>query len=230
MVILGDINLDFNQISNPNYLQRKIYDIWLSFVDEIGLTQKITKPTWRRVVKGNLKESIIDHVYTNFDEDVDVLDLNIGDHNAVFLREKQKGKSVKKPNISFKRSWKNYSKNKLLEVLSSVDWRRFEFMDIDQMADFLDIELMDALNKLAPETLIRPHEQSISWSDKLVRIKKKKRNLLNRARKTKNKSLFKKAKAIDKEFRRCLIEEKRRKIRLNISLNNQETLWSAITF
>lgn len=82
-------------------------------------------------------------------------------------------------------------------------------MTLEQKSDYLDIKLLGALHKVAPEIKISEKERSIAWSDTLISIKREKNNLLKRAKKTKNASLYKRAKALYKTFRMKLCDAKR---------------------
>lgn len=227
VLIVGDINLDFNKVTCQNYAHRKIYDTWLSFIDRNGLTQNINIPTWSRIIRNTKKESILDHCYSNTtDLRCDVLDLMIGDHKALFIAG-DKPKTNKTSN-DLKRNWKRYSQSRLRELLVDVCWERFNYMTIEQASDFLDIEIMSALSKIAPEKVIKQHERKFAWSDRLLSIKRKKKNLLKKARRKNSPELFKRANSLDKVFKATLIDEKRKKLRTNIKKGDQSSFWDAI--
>lgn len=226
-VIIGDFNLDHNKLQDLGYAHRKIYDLWLSFVDEFGLVQNIQEITWRRLVKNKMKESTLDHCYSNFEISCDIFDSLLSDHSGLIISDGI-GKQNKNYSTSYKRIWKGYSACKLRSILRTRPLERFNYMSVEQTADFLDLELMSALQKLAPKIEIKPRDRKYAWSDKLLRIKKQKRNLLEKSRRTKNKALLKRARKLDKLFKSTIIDEKRFKIRKNINFTDPKSLWNAV--
>ena len=225
-IIIGDFNLDFKHVDNSGYAHRRIYDHWISYTDNYGLIQLIKEPTWRRLINGQLKESILDHIYTNFDEtEYKLDDFLISDHLAVSI-----GSIAKQPMIksdTYIRDWKHYSKTNLQMLLRGTEWERFTFMTIEQMSDYMDIELLKALHAIAPERRIKNKEIHLAWSPRLLSLKRKKRNILKKAKKNQSSHLFVKAKEINKQFKRLIEEEKRNKIRKNIKPNDQKSFWRA---
>ena len=67
-------------------------------------------------------------------------------------------------------------------------------MTTEQMSDYLDIEIMSALHKPAPETKINPEETKIAWSAKLVSLKRKKKSI-KKSKENKKPTAFQKSKA-----------------------------------
>ena len=65
LVILGDFNLNENMKYNNDYSHKSYYDELHSVFDPLGLEQLVDFETWRRVVNGVMKTSILDHVYTD---------------------------------------------------------------------------------------------------------------------------------------------------------------------
>lgn len=47
------------------------------------------------------------------------------------------------------RNWKNYSASEFQKELSKVNWKRFRFMNPQEKADFMELELLKALQKIA---------------------------------------------------------------------------------
>lgn len=54
MVIIGDLNLDYNHRSNPNYSNHKLLQEWLQFTDSLSLKQTVKENTWARVINGTV--------------------------------------------------------------------------------------------------------------------------------------------------------------------------------
>lgn len=97
IIIVGDFNLDQNHINTANYSHRKVYDAWLDFVDEIGLVQHIKETTWRRKVNEEVRESVLDHVYTNFEDlQPKLMDSLMSDHFGIIIKKGLEEKRVKR--------------------------------------------------------------------------------------------------------------------------------------
>ena len=62
-IILGDFNLDYECKNLVTYRFKNYFDILEGLTDQFNLMQMIPIPTWQRIINGNLKESILDHVY-----------------------------------------------------------------------------------------------------------------------------------------------------------------------
>lgn len=225
-IIVGDFNLDYAKISDDSYSNRQIFDIWLQFIDELGLIQFIQEPTWSRCINGKMKNSILDHCYSNSELSFFTFDSMISDHKGIFIGPLKTRRA--EHSLSLKRKWKTYTPTSLKYHLSLTDWERFRYMDLEQKSDFLDIEILSALHKVSPEVVISSKDRHVAWSDKLLKLKKKKRNLQKRGKRKKNKELIKRAKHLNKEFRKAIISEKREKIRKTVNLGNQSSIWDAI--
>ena len=73
LIIMGDFNLDENQKNNTQYSHQRYYD----------LLQLIKFNTWSRLVGNTLKESCLDHIYTNDSTsitNIDKISPLMGDH------------------------------------------------------------------------------------------------------------------------------------------------------
>ena len=62
VIILGDFNLNEEMKYKPEHSHKAYYEDFMSTFD---LIQLVNFETWRRLVTGNWRTSIIDHVYTN---------------------------------------------------------------------------------------------------------------------------------------------------------------------
>ena len=64
-VLLGDMNLDYNKKGHLNYNHHALSTLLDELENGCGLTQLVKFNTWRRIIKGELKTSLLDHVYEN---------------------------------------------------------------------------------------------------------------------------------------------------------------------
>jgi endonuclease/exonuclease/phosphatase family metal-dependent hydrolase len=63
-IILGDINLDWAKKGQRNYQFQNYFEYMDEKFSDRELMQLVDFPTWSRTVNGVLKESILDHIYT----------------------------------------------------------------------------------------------------------------------------------------------------------------------
>ena len=85
---MGDFNLDYNKKDLQSYPQRRIYDELLETVTAFDLTQLVKTETWLRVYQGQVRSSILDHVYSNnvgLIEHISVDKQVISDHSSVTI-------------------------------------------------------------------------------------------------------------------------------------------------
>ena len=109
----------------------------VEFLPMFGVVQVVKFETWSRFVQQIKRSSTIDHIYTDHPKYLtEILPINteIGDHKLITC--KIVGKHVE-PKLIYKRNWRYYSKEKLVELLSTISfnmnldcvqetWNRFE--------------------------------------------------------------------------------------------------------
>ena len=103
--LLGDFN---RGLLNP-----QIQNQWLDYTNSLGLRQHIKEPT--RVVP-NASATLLDHVYSNFSENIQFLDvpkIGLSDHYPVFFTRKINSHAPKASHHTIKyRSLKNFDISK----------------------------------------------------------------------------------------------------------------------
>lgn len=227
IIIIGDTNLDLNQKTNTGYANYHLLQQWLTFTDSLNLTQIVKENTWSRIVKGSLKSSLLDHAYSNeIEMEASLHDVNIGDHLLITLSTPQQDNTLWEEKRII-RDWAKYSQQSLIQALN-IQPDRFEPMSINEHEDFFSLEILSALNKIAPERRTRLHEASPLYTPKINRLKSKKTQMLKKARKNNDPELLKKARMLDKSIRQAFKEESRRQIRRVVKTNNPKDLWNAV--
>ena len=120
VVLLGDINIDLKDKLSPATKEL------LFTTGSNGLVPKITNTTRHSCRDGIVRDTCIDHIYTNsmFIAEARTLDLNVSDHLAVLIRRKKiRVKSKKTTFVG--RSYVNYVKEDFQEQLIGTDWHTF---------------------------------------------------------------------------------------------------------
>lgn len=210
-----------------------VFENWNQLTDELNLQQLVDEPTWFRTSRNKVRCSILDICYTNDEEaNANVIDLQIGDHLAIMVRTaKNPTKLEKEP--TWVRFWSNYTPEKFKEKVSKSDFEFLTNKSPEVHHHLLANALMNALESIAPERSIGFKDSAIIWSEKLLKIRRRKNNLLKKAKKLKNRSdLFIKCRFIDKEFKQAVSEEKKKKINdtINFAKGDNKNFWKAVNF
>jgi hypothetical protein len=121
-ILLGDFNLDWTRRDNIDYAFRSYFEDFDEAMSGKTCIQLVNFPTWSRVVNGVHRESAIDHIYTPNPCQIrgfHNVKPYFGDHSAIMFEYN----IVKpKPVTTIRRNWKNYSQNRLLNMLGNVNW------------------------------------------------------------------------------------------------------------
>ena len=149
LIILGDFNLDDRKRYCTEYRNKHLFEQLVTTIDEIKLIQIIETPTWQRIVNNDLRESILDHLYVidpNIVHNITMQTPLIGDHKLITFCALG---TPTPPNIVMKRNWQFYTKEKLNECLSQVN---FDIM-ADRVQDIwnkFDNVILPIIDELAP--------------------------------------------------------------------------------
>ena len=227
-IIIGDFNLDYSKIYNPTYGFRNLFERLSEFFEPFGLQQLINFHTWSRTVNGQVRSSLLDHIYTtapHLISDINQIETEIGDHKLIMCdihSLKSESKTI------MKRDWRHYSKHALVERLKNCNfntslncvqetWNRFENIMIN---------IVDELTPLVPFCNESIKNSSVPKNVKnLINMKKRFLKIL----KTKQRpDLQIKIKALNKEIKFNLKNLKTKKVRQGIIPGNSKTLWNAV--
>ena len=230
LVVIGDFNLDFAKRHDRTYCRTNLYDAWDECTAELSLIQLIQQPTWRRIIQNVQKSSILDHVYVNnFDNQLSVktVDTNHSDHLAVILQASVKPERKGLNRIRLK-NWRHYTKEKLHAELSAVDWDQFQHLNALAHSNRLEEVLTKIHDKLIPEVLLHRDEEKYVWSSKIIALKRKKANLLKKARRQNRPELCARIKDIDKDIRTCFKVESKKKVRKSLDPGDARSFWKTV--
>ena len=163
--LLGDMNFDFIGNSTPHQatLEPIRTSVWENIIMK-GWKQMISKPTRHQ---GNQHPSCLDHVYYNNVENVKYA-LNkpytCGDHNCVGIMVKTskfipvneviKSRCLSKTDWTWARYLVRYSGN---------FYKTFSYRDPNDILDFLEEEVMEIQDKVAPERLVTIKTGKAAW-------------------------------------------------------------------
>ena len=145
------------------------------------------KETWQRPNKDNLKESILDHIYTNYILScVNVFNEKqiVGDHNLIGLELKHECANYPNSFPTTIMDWTKYSKEKLISKLSTIDFGICENMNVTQHVSELNQILGTILDELVPTIVIKRKEIPGFISLKHIKQKRTRNNLYKKFKKT----------------------------------------------
>ena len=226
--LLGDFNLDEKKRFHINYNQRQLFKDFEEINGHHQFTQLVKEPTWERMVEGQLRSSVIDHIYTTdvtTIKEIKLKNMIFGDHRMVVAKMEN---VVEREELKFmKRNWKNYSEEMLVEELSKVEWNE-EIGSVQELWNSYEQEIAMIIDKLAPieevENIIKTNTSPI------IRKKTNRRNNLLKKRKWKDLSEDEKdeLKNINKLIRNFYYEERKQRIRRRIVPGNNKSLWNAV--
>ena len=118
--LMGDFNINMLDRKSPMVKELEtVTSLW-------GLKAHITASTRMGTVRGHLKGSCIDNIFTNSGAiaEAKILDWNFSDYLAVMVKRKRA--IVKIPKVTFKgRSYRNYRKEDLQGELLEGNWNQF---------------------------------------------------------------------------------------------------------
>ena len=175
MIIMGDLNIDFQACSNNK---------WLNLVQLFDLTQLVTKPT--RITQ--YSSTLIDHVYTTNPENISecyVPSYSISDHFPVCFSRKTNCKISKNEHITTTyRSFKNFNETHFLQDLAT-DLGSFSDILVDSdinEACFAWIKtIQHQLDHHAPVKSRRvKHKRLPEWSNQEILTTRKLRDISKR--------------------------------------------------
>ena len=226
-LVIGDFNLDLSRKGHCGYAFNAYFNEMDRVFEDLTLEQIVDFPTWTRTVGGQTRESTIDHIYSS---NITLLSCLgsfkpcFGDHFAITLEyctEKVPGKQV------YRRSWKQYSKESLLPMLSAVDWSSTDDTVQGYWNSFENklINVIDSLIPMCYETNNVKVEECPPRIKHLINIRKR---LVRKLKRDKSIDLRNRVKTIDIEIKRYFNNKKSEQVRRTIKPNNSHSLWKAV--
>jgi hypothetical protein len=195
---------------------------------EMNLSQLVKFNTWRRVVNGVLKTSLLDPVYENVHglvENIDEISTSTSDHTPLLIDVALK--VCHKVETRVIRHWSAYCKERLLELLSKERWK-IDCCDVQDFNNELEQKIMLVLEVSIPFKKIKVRENNFSKPIWLSDMKRKRKNLFKNARRRESTRLFERCRKMDQKIKREEQRSSRKKIRNKILQGGQKGLWDAV--
>ena len=148
-ILLGDFNLDWSKYHSDDYSHKNYFSDMDQKLGASNLIQLVDFITWTRTVNGQVKQSVLDHIYaadpllvTNLKSSWPVFT----DHALVLFTISS---SKSEPEIELKRDWRHYTKEKLNHALAQHEWS-FESDSVQAYWDQLENQLVAIVDELIP--------------------------------------------------------------------------------
>ena len=227
-IVVGDFNLNYSLNHNITYQYKRLFDTLNVAVMDCGLTQVVDFPTWHRKINGIDKESILDHIYvkdTTKIVAIENIDPEIGDHKIIIM---ELSDAAVTPSKIIKRSWKNYSCDKLNEGLSGCVFD-YSITNVQHFWNNLENQIVNVIDVVAPMSeFINDYTTATSPQTVLKPLINKKRRLLKLYKTSKQTRLLDNIKDINKEIMAKVKQFKRNSIRRSLVPGNSKSLWNAV--
>ena len=227
-VVLGDFNIDYSRKYDVSYANKQLFADFDFALSHLGLYQHVNFPTWSRIVNGTLKESILDHVYSNnptLIHDIGSVVPVFGDHLLVFF-DFSIGTGNK--NIIWKRDWRLYSKELLCTELSRINWD-LNVPDVQHCWNLFECKLLEVVDKVVPYAkFINDEVMQPESNPKIRTLQNARKNLLRKLKIRPTDTLKQKINQFDTAIKKHYYLQKRKKIRRGILPGNSKSLWSAV--
>ena len=227
-ILLGDFNLDENKRHLVDYNQKQLFQDLEELIGHHQYVQHVKEPMWERVIQGNVKNSILDHIYftdSTIVGDVLYRDTIYGDHKMVILSTTNE--LTERDYKIRRRNWRAYSVDALIQNLNQVRWET----DIDstqEMWNSYEQEILTIVDKIAPlEEVGSTIKRKVS---KTLKSKLNRRSHLLKKRKHHTQQEHEKdeLKTLNKYIRNYYYDERKMHVRRKIIPGNNKSLWDAV--
>ena len=229
IIIIGDFNIDYKSKNLQTYRLKNYFDVLDEAFDPLNLIQMVKFPTWQRVINNNKKNSTLDHLYVKNPTKIKNLCFQkpiIGDHCLItFEIDCNKEQSIPE----YKRCWRNYSKDKLCNELSRVEFR-MDSDDPQSLWNSFENELLTIVDELVPYVPFS-NNQSLKSLKTPIPIKNKlnlRKRLLKSLDKRPSNILRDRIKNLNCEIKNHYRNQKFNSIQRSIIPGNSKSLWTAV--
>ena len=148
-ILLGDFNIDDAKRFEVNYTNRNLFCDFEEKLSYFGLFQHINFATWSRLIGGDLKSSILDHIYSNNPTSVtetSSITPAFGDHLLIYIDYALKSDPIVP---TYKRDWRRYSKELLNIELGKIDWN-INVSCVQEYWNVFENKLINVIDAIAP--------------------------------------------------------------------------------
>ena len=227
-IILGDFNLDWNRKGVHGYQFKNYFSDMDNILAESNLVQLVNFNTWCRIVNSQVRESLIDHVYSSNPASILTVDgfkPVFGDHTMVNVSV-ELNRPV--PTTYHRREWKRYNKETLCGMLADVDWN-IRDDSVQSYWNTFENKLVEVVDKIAPMcTFTNGGHVKANIPQRIKQKINQRKRLLRNFRKTKDVRTKMQLDMVDKEVKQFFNRQRVNTVRKLIVPGNTKSLWNAV--
>ena len=227
-IILGDFNLDWTKKGVHGYQFRNYFLDMDNILGESNLVQLVNFNTWCRLVNSQVRESLIDHVYSSNPAtilSVDGIKPVFGDHTMVNVLVKL-NRPV--PTTYQRRDWKRYSKESLCALLSVVDWN-IQDDSVQSYWNTFENRLVEVVDNIAPMcTFTQGSHVKVNIPPRIKQKINQRKRLLRSFRRSKDENTKVRLDLVDKDVKQFFNRQRANNVRKLIVPGNTKSLWKAV--
>jgi len=158
-----------------------------------------------------------------------VEETDLSDHKMVILETNLKEEiNTVDRSYTYLRKWSHFKPESYKENLRNYEWESLNNLPVNEHFELMNLWILEALNKEAPEIKIFGKQSYFNWSNELMRIKKRKKNLWIKYKRTNEVALLDKIKQSDKKFRKKYYLLNRERARSKIKPNDPKSFWNSV--
>ena len=180
IIMLGDFNLNILNKNSDEFRHVK----WIE--QSTGLKQHVNG-----VTRYSNTNSCIDLIFSNLTNNyhTDILDINISDHQFIYLNRKHCAKPKAKLDFTG-RSYKNYYKAVFCDSLLNIDWNNlYQCDDVNTAWNIMLQNITTVIDEMCPLKRYKISQAKEPWvTNEILELIKDKDRLLRRAKNKKNRT------------------------------------------
>ena len=234
--VMGDFKLDAQMDHNQDYTQKALLKILKIVTLAKNLMQIVDFTTWSRTVKGNLKQSLLDHVYVSNFAMVKNVDFEVPtfvDH--ILIKVKLPFKKIFYQNTDkIKRAWSKYLIEQVYKDLNDCNLLAITAQCCDAVVqehwNVLKNVILKVIDSLAPIVTCE-----IGFTNRKSKIPQEisckmntRKSIIKKYKITRSSATLDKIRFLNKEIMTHFRVAKRDLIRLSKSKNGGADLWKAV--
>jgi exonuclease III len=227
-LILGDFNLDWSRKGVHVYQFRNYFLDMDNILAESNLVQLVNFNTWCRIINTQVRESLIDHVYSSNPASilkVDGFKPVYGDHTMVNISV-ELNRPV--PATYYRRDWKRYNKVTLCGMLADVDWN-IQDDSVQSYWNTFENKLVEVVDNIAPlSTFTHGSHVKVNIPPRIKKRINQRKRLLRNFRRTKDARTKIQLDMVDKEVKQFFNRQRVNNLRKLIVPGNTKSLWKAV--
>ena len=191
------------------------------------MVQVVDFTTWTRLYNVQSRTSILDHIYTS--KPLSVLNLShtwpvFTDH-ALIMFEISSNKM--QPDVTIRRDWRNYSKEKLCQGLSKHNWS-FTSDSVQAYWNQLENQLIKIIDELVPLVEHRNTNIEAPVPSYIKHKLNERKRLLKSNRRDFTVARSERIKKLNNEIKTHFHTKMKKKVRRIIVPGNNQSLWKAV--